>query len=77
MLFFKAPYPTARVVACEPAAPAYELLRRNVEQNALADVGQLLVEYHHHLDGERDFVGLFAERLRDQGSATRSRPRRR
>jgi FkbM family methyltransferase len=149
VLFFKALYPAARVVAFEPAAPANELLRRNVERNALQDVEihraalgtrngttsffedpndpstfrmstraeripgietsveevrlsgfisehadlvkldvegaeddvledliasgaisrvrQLLVEYHHHLDGERDFVGQFAERLRDEG----------
>ncbi len=149
VLFFKALYPRARVLAFEPAEPAHDLLVRNVEANELrgvdvhraalgrvdgdvpffedADdpstfrmstrrerisgretsvrqrrlsefltedidlvkldvegsedevledlvdsgtisrVGQLVVEYHHHLDGERDFLDAFLERLRGQG----------
>ena len=149
VLFFKALYPAANVLAFEPAARAHELLRRNVEANGLAGVEirhaalggqngtvpffedpddpatfrmstraerirggetsveelrlsgvipghvdlvkldvegaeddvledlivsgaisrveQLLVEYHHHLDGGRDFLGAFLERLRDHG----------
>ena len=149
VLFFKALYPAANVLAFEPAARAHELLRRNVEANGLAGVEirhaalggqdgtvpffedpddpatfrmstraerirgaetsveelrlsgvipghvdlvkldvegaeddvledliasgaisrveQLLVEYHHHLDGDRDFLGAFLERLRDHG----------
>jgi FkbM family methyltransferase len=149
VLFFKALYPGARVLAFEPARPAHELLLRNVEANGLLDVevhraalgrktgeaqffedpddpatfrmstrpgriqgtassvpqhglselldadvdllkldvegaeddvlseliesgaisrvDQLVVEYHHHLDPERDFLGAFLERLHGQG----------
>jgi FkbM family methyltransferase len=149
VLFFKALYPDARVLAFEPAAPAHELLVRNVEANelrgveieraalgrkdgdvsfyedatdpatfrmstrrerlagtqttvrqrrlsdlisddvdllkldvegaeddvladlsdsgAIARVRQLVVEYHHHLDPERDFVDGFLAKLRQQG----------
>jgi FkbM family methyltransferase len=149
VLFFKALYPDARVLAFEPAQPAHELLLRNIAQNglgsvevhraalgretgevqffedpkdpstfrmstrpgrikgtassipqqrlselltadvdllkldvegaeddvladlvesgAISRVGQLVVEYHHHLDPERDFLGAFLERLREQG----------
>jgi FkbM family methyltransferase len=42
VLFFKALYPAARVIAFEPARPAHELLQRNVEANRLGDV-----EMHH------------------------------
>jgi FkbM family methyltransferase len=38
VLFFKALYPAARVLALEPAAPAHGLLVRNVEANRLQDV---------------------------------------
>ena len=38
VLFFKALYPAARVIAFEPARPAHELLKRNVEANRLSDV---------------------------------------
>ena len=38
VLFFKALYPAANVLAFEPAARAHELLRRNVEANDLARV---------------------------------------
>jgi FkbM family methyltransferase len=149
VLFFKALYPDARVLAFEPAHPAHRLLQRNIEQNglggvetqraalgrqtgevqffedpedpstfrmstrperikgtassvpqyrlsefldadvdllkldvegaedniltdlvesgAISRIGQLVVEYHHHLDRERDFLGAFLERLREQG----------
>jgi FkbM family methyltransferase len=149
VLFFKALYPHARVLAFEPARPAHELLLRNIEQNGLGGVAvhraalgretgevqffedpddpatfrmstrpgriegtassvpqyrlselltadidllkldvegaeddvltdlvesgavsrvdQLVVEYHHHLDPERDFLGAFLEGLRGQG----------
>ena len=149
VLFFKALYPDAHVLAFEPAQPAHRLLLRNIEQNglggvevhraalgretgevqffedpddpstfrmstrpgriegaassvpqhrlsellhadidllkldvegaedneltdlvesgAISRVGQLVVEYHHHLDPERDFLGAVLERLREQG----------
>ena len=149
VLFFKALYPDAHVLAFEPAQPAHELLLRNIAQNglggvevhraalgretgeaqffedpedpstfrmstrpgriegtarsvpqlrlsellnadvdllkldvegaedivltdlvesgAISRVGQLVVEYHHHLDPERDFLDAFLERLRVQG----------
>jgi FkbM family methyltransferase len=149
VLFFKALYPAARVLAFEPAAPAHSLLARNVKANRLEDVdvqraalgredgevsfyedphdpatfrmstrperiagaetsvtqrrlsnlipgevdllkldvegaeddvlaeladsgaiarvSQLVVEYHHQLDPQRDFLGAFLERLRDHG----------
>jgi FkbM family methyltransferase len=150
VLFFKALYPAARVLAFEPAEPAHRVLRANVERNrlegievhaaalgrghgevpfyddpedpatfrmstraerlprrrattvpqrrlsefldepvdlvkldvegaeedvladlvesgAIARVEQLVVEYHHHLDPARDFLGAFLERLRAQG----------
>lgn len=38
VLFFKALYPEARVLAFEPARSAHELLLRNVEVNGLRDV---------------------------------------
>lgn len=38
VLFFKALYPEASIVAFEPAAPAHRLLVRNVEANGLHDV---------------------------------------
>jgi FkbM family methyltransferase len=38
VLFFKALYPEARVLAFEPAARAYALLERNVKENHLRDV---------------------------------------
>ena len=38
VLFFKALYPAARVLAFEPAEPAHRLLVRNVEANGLARV---------------------------------------
>jgi len=38
VLFFKALYPSARVLAFEPAQPAHDLLVRNVEANGLRDV---------------------------------------
>jgi FkbM family methyltransferase len=151
VLFFKALYPDARVIAFEPAAPAHRLLVTNVEANRLADVEvqraalgrengavafyedtedpatfrmstrreripggettveqrrlsefldgevdfvkldiegaeddvlddlvesgalarveQLVVEYHHQLDPERDFLDSFLERLRSHGFA--------
>jgi FkbM family methyltransferase len=37
-LFFKHRYPDARVIAFEPEPEAFELLRRNVEDNRLTDV---------------------------------------
>jgi FkbM family methyltransferase len=149
VLFFKALYPQARVLAFEPAQRAYDLLARNVEANGVQDVEvhraalgredgevlffedpddpatfrmstrseripgtassvpqrrlsqliredvdllkldvegaeddvltelvdsdgvsrirQLVVEYHHQLDSSRDFLGVFLERLRNQG----------
>jgi FkbM family methyltransferase len=149
VLFFKALYPEARVLAFEPSERAHELLVRNVEANGLRGVevhraalgrengnvafyeepddpstfrmstrsgripgaeievqqcrlsdfiaepvdllkldvegaeddvltdlidsgaiswiDQLVVEYHHHLDPERDFLGAFLERLRAHG----------
>jgi FkbM family methyltransferase len=151
VLFFKALYPEARVLAFEPAERAYALLVRNVDRNGLRDVevhraalgrtdgevrffedpddpatfrmstregripgeattvpqrrlselvsgdvdllkldiegaeadvveelvesgaighvDQLIVEYHHHLDPGRDFLGRFLERLRAEGYA--------
>jgi FkbM family methyltransferase len=149
VLFFKALYPQARVLAFEPAQRAHDLLVRNIEANRLPDVDvhraalgredgkvpffedpddpatfrmstraeripgtstsvtqrrlsdfverdvdllkldvegaedsvladlgdsgaisrveQLVVEYHHHLDTQRDFLGAFLERLRGYG----------
>jgi FkbM family methyltransferase len=149
VLFFKALYPAARVLAFEPAARAHSLLTRNVEANGLRDVevhrvalgrenaevafyedpddpatfrmstrseripgiaspvpgrrlsdflsaevdllkldvegaedgvleelsdsgalsgvAQLVVEYHHQLDPERDFLGAFLEHIRGEG----------
>jgi len=149
VLFFKALYPEARVLAFEPAEPAHRLLLANIEQNSLSGVeahraalgrangtvsfyedpndpatfrtstrrerisgqetsveqrrlseflsedvdllkldvegseddvldelvesgaigrvDQLVAEYHHHLDPQRDFLGAFLERLRREG----------
>ena len=151
VLFFKALYPAARVLAFEPAARAHALLVRNVQANqlqqvdvhraalgrldgdvtfyeeeddpatfrmstregripgsattvpqrrlsdlvtedvdllkldvegaeedvlddlvrsrAIERVDQVIVEYHHHLDPARDFLGRFLERLREEGFA--------
>jgi FkbM family methyltransferase len=49
VLFFKTLHPDARVVAFEPDAAAYALLRRNVEDNGLRDV-----ELHNAAVGARD-----------------------
>jgi hypothetical protein len=38
-----------------------------VDSGAIRRVGQLLVEYHHHLDPERDFLDPFLARLREAG----------
>ena len=54
VLFFKALYPQARIVAFEPARPAFGVLARNVEVNGLRDV-----EVHQaalgHEEGETPF----------------------
>jgi FkbM family methyltransferase len=49
VLFFKALYPGARVLAFEPAQPAHDLLVRNVEANGLRDV-----EVHRAALGRED-----------------------
>lgn len=49
VLFFKSLYPSARVLAFEPAQPAHELLVRNVEANGLRDV-----EVHRAALGRED-----------------------
>ena len=56
VLFFKALYPDARVLAFEPAAPAHRLLVANVEANRLADV-----EVHHAALGRENRVVPFYE----------------
>jgi FkbM family methyltransferase len=57
VLFFKALYPAARVIAFEPARPAYELLQRNVEANHLDGV-----EVHHAaLGGTNGEVELYED----------------
>jgi FkbM family methyltransferase len=56
VLFFKALYPDARVLAVEPAAPAHHLLVANVEANRLADV-----EVHHAALGRENRVVPFYE----------------
>jgi FkbM family methyltransferase len=54
VLFFKALYPSARVLAFEPAEPAHDLLVRNVEANGLRDV-----EVHRAALGREDGEVLF------------------
>ncbi|HEY8792041.1 MAG TPA: FkbM family methyltransferase [Gaiellaceae bacterium] len=49
VLFFKALYPGARVLAFEPAQPAHDLLVRNVDANGLRDV-----EVHRAALGRED-----------------------
>jgi FkbM family methyltransferase len=44
-----------------------EVLTDLIDSAAIAHIQQLVVEYHHHLDPERDFLGAFLERLREQG----------
>ena len=44
-----------------------DVLADLVESGVISRIGQLVVEYHHHLDPERDFLGAFLERLREQG----------
>ena len=44
-----------------------DVLEDLMVSGAISRVEQLLVEYHHHLDGGRDFLGTFLERLRDHG----------
>jgi hypothetical protein len=44
-----------------------DVLEDLIASGAISRVEQLLVEYHHHLDGGRDFLGAFLERLRDHG----------
>src|SRR5205823_5987943 len=44
-----------------------EVLTDLVESGAIAQVERLVVEYHHHLDPTRDFLGAFLERLRAAG----------
>lgn len=56
VLFFKALYPHARVLAFEPARPAHELLVRNVGANGLADV-----QVHFAALGREDGEVLFFE----------------
>jgi FkbM family methyltransferase len=60
VLFFKALYPRARVLAFEPAAQAHELLLRNIEANALTDV-----QVHHAALGREDGVVPFYEDPKD------------
>jgi FkbM family methyltransferase len=54
VLFFKALYPEARVLAFEPAEPAHVLLVRNVEANGLRDI-----EVHRAALGREDGEVLF------------------
>jgi FkbM family methyltransferase len=54
VLFFKALYPRARVLAFEPAEPAHDLLVRNVEANGLRDA-----EVHRVALGREDGEVLF------------------
>jgi FkbM family methyltransferase len=49
VLFFKALYPDARIVAFEPARPAHDVLVRNVEANGLRDV-----DVHHAALGREE-----------------------
>jgi FkbM family methyltransferase len=39
------------------------------DSGAISRIGQLVVEYHHQLDAQRDFLGAFLERLREHGFA--------
>jgi FkbM family methyltransferase len=69
VLFFKALYPDARVLAFEPAEAAHRLLLDNVEQNGLARV-----EVHHiALGRENAQVSFFADAhdLSTFGTSTR------
>jgi FkbM family methyltransferase len=40
-----------------------------VDSGAISRIEQLVVEYHHQLDAQRDFLGAFLERLREHGFA--------
>jgi FkbM family methyltransferase len=44
-----------------------DVIAELVDSGAIAQIRQLIVEYHHQLDPERDFLGRFLERLREQG----------
>jgi len=46
-----------------------DILGELTDSGALARIDQVIVEYHHHLDPERDFLDRFLERLRDNGFA--------
>jgi FkbM family methyltransferase len=39
------------------------------DSGAISRIEQLVVEYHHQLDAQRDFLGAFLERLREHGFA--------
>jgi FkbM family methyltransferase len=56
-----------------------DVLDELIESGSITRIGQLVVEYHHQLDPERDFVDAFLERLRSNGFAYRisARERRR
>jgi FkbM family methyltransferase len=56
VLFFKALYPHARVLAFEPAQRAHDLLVRNVEANGLRDI-----EVHRAALGREDGEVMFFE----------------
>ena len=47
------------------------------DSGAISRVAQLIVEYHHQLDAQRDFLGAFLERLREHGFAYQISARRR
>src|SRR5207247_4266558 len=72
VLFFKALYPDARVVAFEPAAPAHHLLVANVEANRLADV-----EVHRAALGRENGVVAFYEDPEDPATFRMSTRRER
>ena len=83
VLFFKALYPSARVLAFEPAQPAHDLLVHNIEANGLRDVevqraalgsedGEVL--FYEDRDDPATFrMSTRAERLPGTASAVRQR----
>lgn len=44
-----------------------DVLAELVDSGAISRIRQLVVEFHHHLDPTRDFLGSFLRRLDDQG----------
>lgn len=72
VLFFKALYPEARVLAFEPAEPAHRLLARNVEANRLSGV-----EIHRAALGRYDGETAFYDEPHDPATFRMSTRRER